>query len=258
MLTLGGYSLADGAFFPATNPSDAQMAADAQPAKLTDEQLMAKGLSELSQKNYQEALTNFQQINLDGKDDNYKASLQKLMNDAQHGADERKAARAAFEKGQAALNAGNPTEAAANYKEAIDNKYADPGTVEKAKEQLAVAQASASPAVAPAPAPAPAVANADLRNQYNDAKAAFRRGDLADAKTKFQSLPDGWVQGALFEGRNVSDYLSDIDKAMAAKAAETPCAQQRLRCRQVAPGDGAGGDGDTNPRGDANARDAGA
>lgn len=231
VLTLGGYALGDEAVFPTTapttNPSDAQMAADAQPAKLTDEQLMAKGLSEISQKNYQEALTDFQQINLEGKDDGYKASLQKLMNDAQHGSDERKAARAAFEKGQAALNAGNATEAATDYKEAIDNKYADPGTAEKAKEQLAVAQAQAPAggAAAPAPTPAPtAAANPDLRNQYNDAKAAFRRGDLADAKTKFQTLQTAGYKAPLFE-RSVTDYLSDIDKAMAAKAAEATPAE---------------------------------
>ena len=95
---------------------------------MTDDQLMAKGVDELNKKDYEEALALFQQINLDGKSDDYKAALQKTMSDAQHGADQRKAARASFQKGEDALKAGDTTGAAANFKDAIDNKYADDGT----------------------------------------------------------------------------------------------------------------------------------
>ena len=38
---------------------DAQLAADAQPVKMTDEQLMAKGVDELNKKNYEEASPRF-------------------------------------------------------------------------------------------------------------------------------------------------------------------------------------------------------
>ena len=87
---------------------DAQLAADAQPVKMTDDQLMAKGVDELNKKDYEEALALFQQINLDGKSDDYKAALQKTMSDAQHGADQRKAARASFQKGEVRSRPATP------------------------------------------------------------------------------------------------------------------------------------------------------
>lgn len=151
---------------------------------------------------YEESLTALQAI----KADNLSAADQKLLSDtiaqAEQAAQSRRAARADFEKGQTALEAGDNAAAMTLFKSVANNQYADEGTKAKANEQIAVAEAGVKGQ------------QGDLKSTYESAVADYKAGNYASAKTKFTTLQDAGYKAPWFS-KSPRDYLNDIEKQTA-------------------------------------------
>lgn len=195
----------DAAVDPAISPeSQAIINLSVQPSPLSNQDLLKKGVEELNNKQYEEALATLQQVQADaGWDDATKSTFADMLAKAEKGANERRAARAAFEQGETALAAGNSVEAIAQYRIAAENRFADEGTRAKAAEQIAVAENLARKA------------STDLKSVFASAKADFKSGQFADAKTKFEQLKAAGYRTGLFE-KSVGDYLKETDARLAA------------------------------------------
>lgn len=186
---------------PVAMPSLAMVAAkdSFQPAALSTDELLRKGADELNRKQYEEALATLQQVQPPADwDEASRKTLADMLTRAEQGATERRAARAAFEKGEAALAAGNSTEAMAHYRAAADNRFADEGTRAKAREQMAVAENLGRRATT------------DNKSLYASAKADFQAGRYVDAKAKFEQLKASSYRPGLFE-KSVNDYLKETN-----------------------------------------------
>jgi general secretion pathway protein D len=170
---------------------------------------LAKGIAQYNAHEYEEAVATLQSVNGDQLSDQGKASLTDTLAKAQAAADQRKAARAEFEKGEQALTANQPGVALEHYQAAAANYYADDGTVAKAKEQEAIARASVQNS------------STDLKGLYGQAIDDYKAGNLADAKTKFTTLQAAGFSAPLFQ-RSPSDYLNDINQKLAQAAPATP------------------------------------
>lgn len=194
---------------PAPTNDPVLVSADLLAAPGDNDALLKKGADELNNRQYEEALATLQQVNTEGWKDAEKATLADMISRAQFGSDQRKAARAEFEKGEAALASSNPTEAIAHYRAAADNKYADDGTKAKAREQIAVADAAMKQSAT------------DFKSVYFSAKQDYKSGNLAAAKAKFEELSAAGYKAPLFE-KSPSDWLKTIDKDMTAAAAAQP------------------------------------
>jgi general secretion pathway protein D len=173
---------------------------------------LAKGIAQYNAHEYEEAVATLQTVNADQLSDQGKASLTDTMAKASAAADQRKAARAEFEKGEQALAANQPGAAMDHYKAAAANSYADDGTIAKAKEQEAVAQDGIKKA------------SVDLKGLYAQAINDYKAEKYDDAKTEFTTLQNAGFRAPLFQ-RSPGDYLNDINgklAAMPAPAAPTP------------------------------------
>jgi general secretion pathway protein D len=205
---------------PAVQVSRADETADMQQIALklvemapTNQELLQKALQELQGKNYEEALAALQQVQPDQTwGDQEKTNLSDLIAQASKGVEGRKQARADFERGEAALAAGNSSEALAAYKAASDNPFADDGTRAKSLEQMAVAENNAK------------AAQVDYKAMYSQAEADFKAGNLTDAKAKFETLAAANFKPGWFK-RSPQDYISDINKQQAAKDAQAAATQ---------------------------------
>jgi general secretion pathway protein D len=202
----------------ANNAADLNGAADVAAARAALDQLgepvddagkLAKGIAQYNAHEYEEAVATLQTVNGDQLSAQGKQSLSDTLAKATDAADQRKAARAEFEKGEQALSANQPAVALQHYKNAAANYYADDGTVAKAREQEAVAQDSIK------------AASAQLKGLYGDAINDYKAGNYVDAKAKFTTLQDAGFRAPLFQ-RSPSDYLSDINQKLAAMPAATP------------------------------------
>jgi type II secretory pathway component GspD/PulD (secretin) len=194
------------------NSSDvaaARAALDQLGEPVDDAGKLAKGIAQYNAHEYEESVATLQTVNSDQLSAQGKQSLTDTLAKASAAADQRKDARAEFEKGEQALAANQPGAAMDHYKAAAANTYADDGTVAKAKEQEAVAQEGIKKA------------SADMKGLYGDAINDFKAGNLADAKTKFTTLQDAGFRAPLFQ-RSPGDYLNDINQKMAAMPAPAP------------------------------------
>ncbi|MDW8262070.1 MAG: hypothetical protein RMJ35_06050, partial [Phycisphaerales bacterium] len=180
---------------------------------LSNQELLKKGVDELNNKQYEEALATLQQVQPEPDwDEATRRTFADMLARAEKGATERRAARAAFEKGEAALAAGNTLEAIEQYRLAAENRFADEGTRAKAREQIAVAENLARKAAT------------DLKSIFASAKADFRAGQYASAKAKFEQLKAAGYRTGLFE-KSVSEYLKETEERIAAGFTGTPVAQ---------------------------------
>ena len=138
---------------------------------------------------------------------------QKLLNDtlskAQGAADERKNARAEFEKGEQARQDGRPGEALQHYRAASENRYADDGTRAKAREQMSLAEADMKRYVE------------DLKGVYASAVDDYKAGRYPEAKAKFERLRDAGFKPGFFQ-KSVAEYLNDVDAQIARSSPPPP------------------------------------
>ena len=176
-------------------PAAAAAPADAKSALSTATELYKAG-------NYEEALTALQAI----KSDTLSADDQKILGDSiaktEQAAQARRAARADFEKGQTALEAGDNVGAMTLFKGVASNEYADDGTKTKAREQIAVSEAGVKNQ------------QGDLKGMYDSAVVAYKAGDLPTARAKFSTLQEAGFKAPWFS-ESPRDYLAEIDKKMA-------------------------------------------
>lgn len=179
-------------------------AQDVQPQSAQD--LLKQGQSQLSDHQYEEALASLKQIQRDSLSGADQKALDSALDQAQKGADGRKAARDEFQAGETSLAAGNPADAISHYRNAASNNYADQGTHQKALEKIALAESEEKNAAA-----------TDSR-MYKEAVADYKAGRYDSAREKFQQLQSHDYHAPLFQS-SPSSYLHDIDKH-APKAAE--------------------------------------
>lgn len=173
---------------------------DDQPASSAD--ALAQGLSQLANKQYEEALASLQAAKPADLNDEQKGQLTTALAEAEKAAGERKSARAAFEQGEAALASGNAVGAIGFYKAARDNPYADAGTVDKARTQTSLALTNVG----------------DAKSLYDSAKADLEAGRLADAKAKFTALEAVDYKGGVLT-KSPADQLKLIAEKEAAMSA---------------------------------------
>jgi type II secretory pathway component GspD/PulD (secretin) len=183
----------------------AQDAGEAVPAALlqqqapNNEELLRRGVDEYKSNRYEEAQTLLQQVNAEQLSDRDRRTLTDTLSRAESAANERRAARAAFEQGQQALANNNPGEAVQSFRAAADNKYADEGTRAKAREQIALAQDAQRRALG------------DMRQVYNEAKRDYRDGNHAEARQKFVQLDAAGFSAPMFD-KSPRDFVRDIDR----------------------------------------------
>jgi len=194
-----------------------------QPTPLSAQELLKKGVDELNNKQYEESLATLQQVEPDASwDDATRQTFADMLTKAETGATQRRAARAAFEKGEAELAAGNSVAAIENYRQAAENRFVDEGTRAKAREQIAVAENVARRATT------------DLKGLYAVAKADFKAGRYAEAKPKFEQLKASNYRAGLFE-KSVSDYLSETNERIAAGFTGPAVAVKEVTATEVPP-----------------------
>jgi general secretion pathway protein D len=160
---------------------------------------LKQGLDQYKSGAYEDAVTTLQAIDASALSDKDRKSLNDTLAKAGAAADQRRAARAEFEQGQADLNANKPGSAITHFKNAAENKYADQGTQNKAREQIALAETMRKGMAA------------DLKKLYSQAVAAYKSGDLAGARTSFQQLIDAGYKPGAFQ-KSAQDYVKDINK----------------------------------------------
>src|SRR2546421_8883906 len=180
----------------ASDDSVSVILASMQPQASSDD-LLRRGADQLRHKQYEEALATLQQVDAKNWNEKDKQNLNELIAKAKEGADQRQAARAEFEQGEAALASNNPAQAVAHYRNGLKNDYADDGTRGKAKEQLAVATDAQRKALG------------DMRSVYNSAEGDYKAGNYAEAQAKFLQLEAAGYSAPLFH-KSPSDYLKDI------------------------------------------------
>lgn len=190
------------------DPSDRSVPAlltilsDQQPATSAD--ALAQGAEQLANRQYEEALASLQQARADDLNDEQKAQLQTSLAEAEHAAGERKAARAAFEQGEAAVASGDAIHAIWYYKVARENPFADAATVDKAQTQTSLALSKLG----------------DAKALYDSAKADLDAGNLMDAKAKFTALDAVGFRGGVLT-KSPADQLAVIAEKEAALSAPT-------------------------------------
>ncbi len=178
--------------------------------QMSDPDKLREGLKRYKDKQYEESQSILQQVNADNLSDKEKKQLTDTLSKTEAAANERRAARAAFEQGEQALQNNQPADAIKLYKQAADNKYVDEGTRQKAKEEITLAEAAEKKV------------EGNLRQSYDDAKADFKAGRYADARTKFEVLNNAGFKAPLFQ-KSPGDYLKEIDKrAPKTEMATTP------------------------------------
>ncbi|MGH7213518.1 MAG: hypothetical protein ACREIT_01960, partial [Tepidisphaeraceae bacterium] len=184
--------------------------------QVSNDELLKRAADEYNGKMYEEAQATLQQINPEELGAEQRKSVDQMMADVSAAAEQRKSARAAFERGQEALQNDKPAEAMALFREAEQSKFADEGTRQKAREQMAVAEAQVKQKAG------------DLKSLYNSAVADYKAGNYTDARGKFEQLQAANFKAALFQ-KSPRDYLRDIDKkapvVVEAPRAEAPRAE---------------------------------
>jgi general secretion pathway protein D len=224
-----------------------------QAAAATDADLLKQGQTHYASGEYEAAVAALKQVNASNLSDRQRRTLSDTLNKAESAASERAAARAEFDKGEAALKAGNNTEAITHYQAASANQFADPATKAKSLEQIKLAQglpaapeapaadantanpADASATNADAPAilapDAPAASADDAATPVADAPTMspkqhyqlgvkqFKSGDWIAARTNFNAAVAGRFKAGLFQD-SPEKYLARMDKKEQADAAK--------------------------------------
>jgi type II secretory pathway component GspD/PulD (secretin)/tetratricopeptide (TPR) repeat protein len=225
-----GLSFADQPAAPLDRPI---LASSLVQAAANPGELLQQGIEQFNRKEYEEAVSTLQQVDASSLPDAQKQTLASTLAQAQSAANQRKAARAAFEQGETALGAGDPAAAIVQYRSVINNTFADAGTRAKATEQLALATADLQARGLPVPAEgaAPAaptvtdpVQQAQAKEAYDAGVAAYNAGDFPLARQKFTEAGElGYVAGT-FETApakyvEMIEHKDQLDALRAARAA---------------------------------------
>jgi type II secretory pathway component GspD/PulD (secretin)/TolA-binding protein len=187
----------------------ARAALDQMGEPVDDAGKLAKGIAQFNAQEYEESVATLQSVNGDELSPQGKQSLTDIMAKASAAADQRKNARAQFEKGEQALAANQPGVAMDDYKAVVANSYADDGTVAKAKEEEAVAQDGIKKA------------SVEMKGLYAQAIDDYKSGKYDDAKAEFTTLQNAGFRAPLFQ-RSPGDYLNDINGKLAAMPSAAP------------------------------------
>lgn len=180
-------------------PTDGvQLASD---TTITDADALRQGQALLEKKQYEEALAILQQVNAGKLNDAEKKDLAGSLKQATDAAAQRKAARAEFELGEAALKDGKSADAVTHYRAAASNDYVDAGTRQKALTQIQLAEANGKEADP----------QANDKALYAKATEEFKEQNYAQAKADFQTLKDHGFRAPLFQ-KGPAEYLRDIDR----------------------------------------------
>jgi type II secretory pathway component GspD/PulD (secretin)/tetratricopeptide (TPR) repeat protein len=170
---------------------------------------LLRGIDHYRKDRYEEALADLQQVNAEMLGETDRKNLIDYLARSESAANQRRAARAQFEQGEAALAANKPGEAINYYKAAQNNRFVDAGTKAKSREQIAVAENMIRQAAQ------------SMKDLYAQAVADYRAGNLQAAKDKFTTLRDGGFRPGLFQ-KSPADFLKDIDKQMPPAPPPTP------------------------------------
>src|SRR5262245_4855813 len=93
----------------------------------SDAELLKQGVDQYSKGQYEEALTTLQQVKADQLAQEDRKTYDRTIKDAESAANERKSARAAFDRGQKALGENNAGEALKQFEAVQNNRFADEG-----------------------------------------------------------------------------------------------------------------------------------
>jgi type II secretory pathway component GspD/PulD (secretin) len=193
---------------PAADPTVTILAAQAQP--MSNDERFKRGLAEYNGKQYEEALSDLQQVQPDQLIERDRRALADTLSKAESAANQRKAARAEFEQGEQALAANQLIRATGHYNNAIKNNFVDDGTKAKAREQLAVVDNMMKQS------------GQTMKSVYDEAVKEYRAGDLAGAKAKFDDLAAAGYSAGFLQ-KSPGDYSKEIaPKLAAAQAAPAP------------------------------------
>ena len=151
---------------------------------------------------FDQAQTALQAIDASKLSPEDQATLKSTLEQVESASNQRRDARAMFEKGQQSLAAGDSAEAAGYYQQVIDNQYADSGTQWKAKEQLALAQANSAPA---------GNSKQAAEDAYKAGREQFRSGDWINARKNLNKAQNMGFKAGLFEDAP-SKYIARMDK----------------------------------------------
>jgi hypothetical protein len=182
----------------ASNADDNVLLAQAQTGSPAE--ALKQGQNQFKAGEYEDALSTLQAIDASTlTSERDRRALADALSKAEAAAAQRRAARAEFEQGQADLNANKPGAAARHFKAAAENKYADKGTQSKSREQMALAEQMRKSMAG------------DMKRMYSQAVAQYKRGELAEARTTFQSLAENGYKPGAFQ-KSPNDYIRDINK----------------------------------------------
>jgi type II secretory pathway component GspD/PulD (secretin)/tetratricopeptide (TPR) repeat protein len=213
----------------------------AEMEQLSADEALAKGLQELRDGMYEEALATLQQVQADQlSSDEARKNLETSIAKAAEGASQRQNARAAFERGEEALAAGNFADAIALYNEAAKNPFADQGTKEKAATQIALAQEQQKKAAAASREDA-ARQRAEAKRFYQLGREQHRKGDWIAARENLTKAAELGYKPGLFEP-SPQKLLEQMDKKEAADRARTEAelaarAQEDAAAEEIAQAD---------------------
>jgi type II secretory pathway component GspD/PulD (secretin)/tetratricopeptide (TPR) repeat protein len=196
-----------------------------QAASKTDADLLKDGQAAYENGDYEAAQASLQKVNASNLSDKERRALSDTLSKAESAANERRAARAQFELGEAALKEGKSAEAIAHYQAAVDNKFVDAGTKAKSVEQIELAKSTGGATPAPegtAEPVTPVVEAAPTRTpkqSYELAVKQYKSGDWIPARENFNAAIAGGYKAGLFQDPP-QRYLSRMDKKELADAAK--------------------------------------
>ncbi|MBC8106779.1 MAG: hypothetical protein H7Z14_09335, partial [Anaerolineae bacterium] len=182
-------------------PDAAEVDADQQP-KMSNADRLATGVRQYEKKQYEEAVATLQQVDAGMLGPRDQKLLADTLTNAQNASQQRKNARAEFEKGEDALRNNQPAEAMQHYRAASDNRYADDGTRAKAREQMVLADAAVKRS------------GDDWKSIYASAVEDYKAGRLEDARDKFERLRDAGFKPGWFQ-KSPGDYLNEVNGKLA-------------------------------------------
>ncbi len=189
---------------------------------------LKQGVKQYNDKQYEEAAATLKQIKAESLKGSDRDQLKEYQAKADSAAAQRKAARAEFDAGEAAMKGGQFDAAMGHYKKAADNDYADSATVRKSKEQNAVAESAKKQSANMAAKntedqkkAAEAAAKLQMQqadNFYAVGKQQYNKGDWINARRNFVAARKANFKSSLFE-TSPEDYLKKMDAKEQADAA---------------------------------------
>ena len=171
-----------------------------------DADLLQQGISQYKSGQYEEAKATLAQVKTENLSAGDQKKLASMTADTEQAVAARQESRAIFGQGEDALKAGKLDEARSLYKKAADAKYADEGTRQKSREQMALVSSMQNQA------------KTEQKAEYIQAKADFDGGNYAAAKPVFEKLQGAGFKAPMFQ-TSPGDFLKKIDQKMAVVAA---------------------------------------